>query len=191
VDEPRTLRTPRLLLRHWRDEDLEPFAALNTDPVVMEHFPAPLTRAESDALVVRIQEGFTRDGVGLWAVERADAPGLLGFAGLSVPPPDLPPSLCTEVGWRFAAGAWGHGYAWEAAHAAVVDGRARGVGEVVSFTATGNVRSQAVMSRLGMTHDPAGDFDHPGVPVGSPLRRHVLFRLPADRAPRPPPVRPA
>ena len=173
------IRTPRLLLRRWREADLDPFAAINADPVVMERFPAPLDRAESDALVLRIEEGFQAHGFGLWAVEADGA--LVGFVGLAASRPDLPPSPCVEVGWRLAAGTWGRGLATEAAAAAIEDARRRGVGEVVSFTATTNMRSQRVMQRLGMIRDPDGDVEHPSVPAGSPLRRHVLYRLPADR----------
>jgi ribosomal-protein-alanine N-acetyltransferase len=179
-----SVRTPRLLLRRWRDEDRAPFAELNADPVVMEHFPAPLSRAESDAFADRLDAALEEHGYGLWAVE-ADG-RFVGFTGLQVPRVALPVGPCVEVGWRLARAAWGHGYATEAAAAAIVDARARGVGEVVSFTATTNLRSVRVMQRLGMTHDPADDFDHPSVPVGSPLRRHVLYRLPAGQDPQVP-----
>lgn len=177
-----SVRTPRLLLRRWREEDRVPFADLNADPVVMEHFPAPLSRADSDALVDRVEADLDARGYGLWAVE-ADG-RFVGFTGLQVPRAALPVGPCVEVGWRLARAAWGHGYATEAAAAAIVDARTRGVGEVVSFTATTNLRSARVMQRLGMTHDPADDFDHPSVPVGSPLRRHLLYRLPADQDPQ-------
>lgn len=169
------IRTERLLLRRWREQDRAPFAALNADPVVMEHFPAALTREESDALVERIEAGFAQHGFGLWVVEVDGA--TVGFTGLSVPGFD--PGL-VEVGWRLARSAWGHGYAAEAARAAIAHGRGLGVGEVVSFTAVGNLRSRAVMERIGMTHDPADDFDHPALPEGHRLRRHVLYRLPGD-----------
>ena len=182
------IRTPRLLLRRWREDDLEPFAALNADPAVMEHFPSTLTRAQSDALVARFDHHLQAHGFGLWAVEEDGR--FVGFVGLAVPRPDLPPSPCIDVGWRLAVSAWGRGLATEAAAAAVSDARRHGVGEVVSFTATANVRSQRVMQRLGMTRDPAGDFDHPGVALGSPLRRHVLYRLPAERPPQGPVGRP-
>ena len=175
------IRTTRLLLRRWTEADLEPFAALNADPRVMEHFPSTLSREESDALVGRIEEGFAAHGFGLWAVEVDGA--LIGFTGLSVPRRDVGLGPVVEVGWRLAASAWGRGYATEAARAAVQDGRARGVGEVVSFTATTNLASQRVMQRLGMTRDPADDFDHPALPAGHRLRRHVLYRLPAGRPP--------
>jgi len=171
-----SIRTERLVLRRWREEDKEPFAALNADPVVMEHFPATLTREESDALVERIEAGFDEHGFGWWAVE-ADGE-FIGFTGLSVPRFTAHFTPCVEIGWRLARSAWGRGFATEAARASLEDGFGRaGLIEVVSFTAVPNVRSQAVMRRLGMTHDPAEDFDHPALPEGHPLRRHVLYRI--------------
>ncbi|GIH71493.1 GNAT family N-acetyltransferase [Sphaerimonospora thailandensis] len=170
------IRTERLLLRRWRDGDREPFATLNAGPAVMEHFPAPLTREESDALADHIESGFEQRGFGLWAVE-ADGQ-FIGFTGLSVP--RFTP--CVEIGWRLARSTWGHGYATEAALAVLADGFGRvGLTEIVSFTAVPNLRSQAVMRRIGMTRDPEEDFDHPALPKGSPLRRHVLYRI---RVPR-------
>lgn len=164
------------MLRRWREDDKEPFAALNADPVVMEHFPATLSREDSDALAERIEAGFDEHGFGLWAVE-ADGE-FIGFTGLSVPRFTAPFTPCVEIGWRLARSAWGRGYATEAARASLEDGFGRaGLTEVVSFTAVQNVRSQAVMGRLGMTHDPADDFDHPALPAGHPLRRHVLYRI--------------
>jgi len=173
-------------MRRWRDSDLEPFAGLNGDPEVMEHFPATLSRAESDAFVARIEARFERDGYGLWALEVAETGRFIGYTGLA--PQTFPAHFtpAVEVGWRLARFAWGHGFATEAARAALAFGfeRAR-LEEIVSFTATTNVRSQAVMQRLGMTHEPADDFDHPALPEGHPLRRHVLYRTRADR-PSPP-----
>lgn len=164
------------MLRRWREDDKEPFAALNADPVVMEHFPATLSREDSDALAERIEAGFDEHGFGLWAVE-ADGE-FIGFTGLSVPRFTAPFTPCVEIGWRLARSAWGRGYATEAARASLEDGFGRaGLTEVISFTAVQNVRSQAVMGRLGMTHDPADDFDHPALPAGHPLRRHVLYRI--------------
>jgi ribosomal-protein-alanine N-acetyltransferase len=176
-DGPRLL-TERLVMRRWRDSDLEPFAGLNADPEVMEHFPATLSRAESDAFVARIEARFERDGYGLWALEVAETGRFIGYTGLA--PHTFPAHFtpAVEVGWRLPRLAWGHGFATEAARAALAFGfeRAR-LEEIVSFTATTNVRSQAVMRRLGMTHDAADDFDHPALPEGHPLRRHVLYRL--------------
>jgi ribosomal-protein-alanine N-acetyltransferase len=172
------LRTERLLLRAWREAEREPFAALNADPVVMEHFPAPLSRAESDRMVDRIEDTFRERGLCLWAVEVVDGEPFIGFVGLSAPGFQVPFTPCVEVGWRLAHAAWGHGYATEAARAAIADGFSRlALDEIVSFTSRTNVRSQAVMRRLGMTHDAVDDFDHPRIAVGSPLRAHVLYRL--------------
>ena len=158
--------------------DREPFAALNADPVVMEHFPGTLSRAESDAFVEMIEAHFATHGFGLWAVELPDRAPFLGFVGLSVPRFDAHFTPAVEVGWRLAREFWGAGYATEAARAAVADGfKTFGLEEIVSFTVPANVRSIAVMERLGMTHDPADDFEHPNLPVGHPLRQHVLYRL--------------
>jgi ribosomal-protein-alanine N-acetyltransferase len=172
------LRTERLVLRGFRERDREPFAAMNADPAVMEHFPSTLERPASDAFLDRIDEHWRARGFGLWAVERRDDRAFLGFAGLSDPRFEAPFMPAVEIGWRFARDAWGHGYATEAARAALDFGfETLGLREIVSFTAPANVRSIAVMERIGMTRDPAEDFDHPRVPVGHPLRRHVLYRL--------------
>jgi RimJ/RimL family protein N-acetyltransferase len=166
------IRTERLLLRTWRDSDRAPFAAMNADPVVMEHFPAPLTREESDALVDRIQAHFVTHGYGLWALEHDG--DFLGFTGLAWAE-GLPMSPCLEVGWRLARSAWGFGYATEAARAALEVGL-ENADSVVSFTALTNERSWHVMERLGMRREY--EFDHPRVPDGSPLKRHYLYRTP-------------
>ena len=172
------IRTERLVLRRWLQRDREPFAAMNADPEVMAHFPAPLTREESDALVDRIEAGFAEHGFGLWALEVRSTGAFIGFTGLAVPSFEAAFTPAVEIGWRLQRSAWGQGYATEAARAALaVAFDQTGMREVVSFTSTVNDRSQAVMRRLGMTHDHADDFDHPRVPPGSPLRRHVLYRL--------------
>ncbi|MFC0006336.1 GNAT family N-acetyltransferase [Micromonospora siamensis] len=175
---PPSPRTERLVLRRWRPEDRAPFAAMNADPAVMEHFPATMTAAESDALVDRIEAGFDEHGFGLWALEIADTGRFIGFTGLSVPGFRAHFTPAVEVGWRLCRSSWGHGYASEAAARALrfaFDDA--GLAEVVSFTSTTNLRSQAVMRRIGMTHDPADDFDHPRLAEGHPLRRHLLFRV--------------
>jgi RimJ/RimL family protein N-acetyltransferase len=176
------IETERLLLRAFLDADREPFAALNADPRVMEHFPHRLTREESDAFVDRMGVRWAEDGVGLWAVERRADGAFLGFTGLARHTFEAPFTPAIEVGWRLAVDAWGHGYATEAARASLRFGfEDRGLDEILSWTTIGNARSRAVMERLGMTHDPADDFDHPNVPVGSPIRPHVLYRLSRDR----------
>jgi RimJ/RimL family protein N-acetyltransferase len=176
------LKTNRLLLRRWQVSDREIFAAMNTDPEVMEHFTATLTRDESDALIDRIEAGFEERGFGLWAVEIAGTGQFIGFTGLSVPRFEARFTPAVEIGWRLARSCWGHGYASEAARRALSFAfDDLGLGEVVSFTSTTNLRSQAVMKRLGMTYDPADDFDHPFVDEGHRLQRHVLWRITADR----------
>jgi RimJ/RimL family protein N-acetyltransferase len=172
------LETPRLRLRRWRPSDRAPFADLNADPAVMEHFPAPLTREQSDELVDRIEAGFECHGFGLWALEVRERGEFVGFTGLAVPPFDAHFTPAVEVGWRLARSAWGHGYATEAGREAIAFGFEQiGLEEVVSMTAAGNERSRAVMERLGMTRDPADDFEFPTLAAGDPLRPHVLYRL--------------
>lgn len=172
------LETERLILRGWRSSDREPFAAMNADPRVMKFFPSPLSVEESDRLADRIEEHFERHGFGLCAVEtRADGK-LAGFIGLNVPWFEAHFTPCVEIGWRLAFDYWGRGLATEGARAAMHYSFAElGSKEIVSFTVPGNVRSRRVMEKLGMTHDPADDFDHPELPAGHPLRRHVLYRL--------------
>jgi RimJ/RimL family protein N-acetyltransferase len=172
------VRTERLVLRQWRDDDLEPFAALNADLEVMRYFPAPLTRAQSDALAERERERIARGGWGLWAVEVVDGPPFVGFVGLARPAFDAHFTPAVEVGWRLAREHWGRGYATEAARAALAFGFDElDLAEIVSFTSVLNERSQRVMDRIGMSRDLDGDFDHPSLPAGHPLRRHVLYRI--------------
>ncbi len=168
------------MLRRWRDSDREPFAQLNADPEVMRHFMRPLTREESDGFADRIERQFEEIGYGPWAVEIPREAPFVGFVGLlrHTFPAHFTPAV--EVGWRLDQRFWGRGYATEAARAALADGFQRlGLEEIVSMTVPANVRSIAVMERLGMTRDPADDFDHPNVPEGHPLRRHVLYRIAA------------
>lgn len=172
------LRTSRLLLRSWRDADRQPFAALNADPRVMEHFPKMLDRDESDQIVARIEEHFAQHGFGLWAVEVPGVAPFIGFVGLAVPAYEAHFTPCVEVGWRLAKEYWGHGYATEAAEVALACGFGDyGLDEIVSLTAVGNLRSQRVMQRLGMVTNEAENFDHPKLSPDSPLCRHVLYRL--------------
>ncbi len=170
-------KTPRLRLRQWKDADLAAFAALNADPRVMEFFPSPLSRDASDAMAERCRAAIAGRGWGLWAVEVRKGAAFIGYVGLNVPTVELPFSPCVEIGWRLAFEHWGKGYATEAAREVLRIGFEMLVlDEVVSFTALSNLRSQAVMRRLDMHRDP-NDFDHPAVPLGSPLRRHCLYRL--------------
>ncbi|MGC9499515.1 GNAT family N-acetyltransferase [Streptomyces sp. WG7] len=177
------LRTDRLLLREWRTSDLGPWAAMNADPVVREYFPGVLTREQSEASVARFQADLVRRGWGWWAVEVVATGEFIGFTGLD-PVEDGMPFTGVEAGWRLARSAWGRGCATEAARAVVSHAfREIGLAEVLAVTTATNLRSQAVMRRIGMTRDPADDFDDPGVPEG-PLRRSVVHRLRAgDRRP--------
>ena len=175
------LRSKRLVLRRFDDADLPRFAALNADPVVMEHFPRTRDAAETLRFMERANEEIDRRGYGLWAVERSDTDAFVGFTGLHHHDGDTHPFPCVEVGWRLHRDAWGHGFATEAAEAAIAHGLDIGVRDIVSFTVPANTKSRAVMARLGLTHDPSDDFDHPNLPSDSPLRRHVLYRLDADR----------
>jgi RimJ/RimL family protein N-acetyltransferase len=170
--------TERLRLRRWRSSDRAPFARLNADAQVMEHFPSTLSSDESDALAARIEAHFDEHGFGLWAVEIPDVAPFAGFIGLSVPRFEAHFTPCVEIGWRLAAEHWGRGYATEGAKAVLTFGfRTLALAEIVSFTVPRNVRSHHVMERIGMVHDPADDFDHPALPEGHPLRRHVLYRI--------------
>lgn len=181
---PVRLRTARLLLRSWRDADREPFASLNADPAVCEFLPGTLDRAASDAMVDRLVAHEEEHGFTGWAVEEAESGVFLGYVGLVVPRFDPPfahaADPCVEIGWRVARGAWGHGYATEAARACLDHAfDVLGLPEVVSFTVPANRRSRAVMERIGMTYDSADDFDHPALPAGDRLRPHVLYRAQA------------
>jgi RimJ/RimL family protein N-acetyltransferase len=170
------IRTDRLVLRRWRESDRDPYAALNADPEVMRYFPAALDRAASDAGIDRMEDLFRGQGFGLWALEVAGTGEFIGFTGLNPMPDGVPGAGGMEVGWRLARDAWHHGYATEAATAAV-DVAFKGVGldRIWSMTAVLNRPSQAVMLRLGMT--PYARFDHPVLEPGHPLRRHVVYRL--------------
>jgi RimJ/RimL family protein N-acetyltransferase len=189
----RTHETERLILRPWRDEDLAPFAALNADPRVMEHFPSTLSGERSDHVAGLIRGFLEEHGYGLWAVEVKGGAPFVGFVGLSIPAFEAAFTPCVEVGWRLAAEAWGRGYATEAARESLRVGfEELALDEIVSFTTPRNRASIRVMEKIGMRRDPGGDFGHPRVPEDHPLHRHVLYRLRSDawreaaaRAPEP------
>lgn len=179
------LRTERLLLRQWRDEDLWDFVAMNADPEVMEHFVAPLTAEQSAEMMGRQQSLLDAGHPALFAVELWATGTFIGFIGLSTPSFAAPFTPCVEVGWRLVRSEWGHGYATEGADAALKYGFVTlGLPEIVSFTSAGNARSRAVMERLKMTYDPADDFDHPSLPADHPLTPHVLYRKARPRSSR-------
>jgi 3-dehydroquinate dehydratase/shikimate dehydrogenase len=172
-----TLRTERLLLREWRESDREPFAAMNADPRVMEHFPRTSTREESEAFFDRIVARLEDQGFGLWAVEVAGVAPFIGFVGLN-PADTVLGRPVLEVGWRLDAEHWGHGYATEGGRASLAHAfEVLGQDEVVSFTTTRNERSRHVMEKLGLRRRAEDDFDHPGVDPTWSGRRHVLYRI--------------
>jgi RimJ/RimL family protein N-acetyltransferase len=173
-----TLKTGRLVLRSWCDADLPPFADLNADPRVMAHFPGTLCCDVSNALARAIQGDLVDNGFGLWAVEVPGIAPFIGFVGICEPDFEPPFGPALEIGWRLAFAHWGKGYATEAARTVVAYAFGPlGLEELVSFSVPANRRSRAVMERLGMTHSPTDDFDHPKLPEEHPLRRHVLYRL--------------
>jgi RimJ/RimL family protein N-acetyltransferase len=180
VHAPPMLRTEHLVLRRWRDDDREPFAALNADPKVMAYFASTLNQSQSDALVDWIEAEHDREGFGLWALEVAGTGEFIGFTGLSVPRFKAHFTPAVEIAWRLARASWGRGYATEAARETLSFAfSVLGLHEVVAFTSRLNLRSQAVMYRIGMAQETNGDFERPGLPAGHPLRPHVLWRIAA------------
>ena len=176
-----TIKTQRLLLRQWREEDFAPFAAMNADPRVMEHFPSVKTLEESRKEYQAILEQFKKHGYGWWAVSVIDGPDFIGFVGLNHVNFETSFTPAVEIGWRLAFNYWGKGYATEGAIASLRYGfETLKLKEIVSFTAVQNMKSRAVMERIGMHHDAEDDFDHPRLPEGHPLRRHVLYRIRAS-----------
>lgn len=173
------LKTERLLLRPWSPEDLDGLAAMNADPEIMRYFPTRPDRAESAAMMARVQAHIERHGFGLWALEVPGVSSFAGFVGLFVPAFHAHFTPCVEVGWRLVREAWGQGYATEAGRACLGFAFDRlGLDEVISFTTVENKRSRKVMERLGMKRKPADDFSHPKLPFDHPQRPHVLYRLP-------------
>jgi RimJ/RimL family protein N-acetyltransferase len=175
---PVELTTPRCRLRQWKASDRAAFAAMNADPVVMRHFPARLSRQESDASAERIESAITERGWGFWALEIPGVTPFAGFVGLNEPSWTAHFTPCVEVGWRLAADFHGKGYATEAARAAVAYGFEKlFLTEIVAFTIPANTPSRRVMEKLGMVLDEQGDFDHPRIDRDHPAARHVLYRL--------------
>ena len=166
--------TPRLLLREWEPTDLEPFAALNADPRVMEFFPSPLSAGQTRQFYERIVGEFAACGYGLYAVQRKAEGDFIGYVGLHRIGFSADFTSGVEVGWRLSAEVWGRGYAPEAAAACLLHARdALRLERVVSFTALPNVRSQRVMQKIGM--ERVGEFDHPALPPDDWLCLHVLY----------------
>ncbi|HEX2801893.1 MAG TPA: GNAT family N-acetyltransferase, partial [Phenylobacterium sp.] len=169
------IETDRLVLRPWRDDDRAAFAAINADPRVAVWLGGVRSPVETEAQIARIGRHIARHGYGFWAAERKADRRLVGMIGLKFNE-ETPPGPCVELGWRLAHDCWGQGLATEGARGAMAWGFANlDASEITAFTASDNRASQAVMTRIGMIHDPARDFEHPGLPAGHPLRPHVFF----------------
>jgi 3-dehydroquinate dehydratase/shikimate dehydrogenase len=176
-EDPVSIATARLLLRPWRASDREPFAAMNADPRVMEWFPRLMSAQESDAMATAIDGRMSEQGWGLWAVEVPGVAEFIGLIGLN-PDEDTLGYPVVEVGWRLTAEHWGRGYAPEGARASLAYGfDTLALEEIVAFTSVGNAKSRRVMEKIGMSHDPDEDFDHPRVPRESSRCRHVIYRI--------------
>lgn len=172
------IESERLRLRAWEESDRAPFASMNADPRVMEFFPSCLSMIESNSMMDRMEEQFREHGFGLWAAELIEPGQFIGFIGLGVPGFEAHFTPCIEIGWRLAREFWGRGLATEGARAVVRHASdVLKLDELVAFTVPANLRSRRVMAKIGMTYSPADDFDHPNLPAGHPLRRHVLYRI--------------
>ena len=175
---PHTLTTERLILRPWRPSDRLPFQAINADSRVMEFYPSTLTPAESDALITRIHLHFEQHNHGPYAVQLNETGTFIGYIGLYTSTFEAHFTPAIEIAWRLSADHWGRGLATEGARAVLHHAfHTLQLPSLVSFTVPANLRSRRVMEKLGMTHDPSEDFDHPNLPEGHPLRRHVLYRI--------------
>ena len=180
-DSPVQLQTERLLLRQWRPRDYALFAEMNADEEIMRHFPSTLTKHDSDLMADRIQSLIIAKGWGLWAVERIEDQRFVGFVGLHEPTHDFSFSPCVEIGWRLSRDSWGQGIATEAAQAALKFAfEELKLPQVMSFTPLTNVRSMAVMERIGM-YNTGNDFDHPALPNGHELQRHALYCITTEQ----------
>ena len=172
------IETPRLILREWRDEDLEPFSRINADERVCEFLGKTLTPEETRAMVERNRADFQEQGFGLWALEVKGGPAFIGYTGLGIPSFQAHFTPCVEIGWRLAFEHWGRGYATEAARAVLSHAFTQlGIDEIVSLTVPRNLRSRAVMEKIGMKRDWDGDFDYPMLPPNHHLLRHILYRI--------------
>jgi ribosomal-protein-alanine N-acetyltransferase len=172
-----SIPTERLILRQWRESDLQPFYELNSNPTVMEFLPAVRNREQSDELAGEIQKRIDENGWGMWAVEEKGSEAFIGFVGLNRPTDELPFNPCIEVGWRLSEEYWGKGYATEAGKKALeIAFHELSLQEVVSFTAVRNKRSEAVMKRLGMFNTKR-NFQHPGVSLSDSSSEHILYKI--------------
>ncbi|WP_370200300.1 GNAT family N-acetyltransferase [Roseibium sp.] len=176
------IETERLVLRCWAEAHVDPCVQLCADPVVMRYFPDVLTRDRTLKLIGMFRDCFEKHGVFYAPIELKASGEFIGFAGLDVHDEEaLPIGGCVDIGWRLKRSAWGRGLASEAARAWLRFGfETIGYEEIVAFTVPGNIPSQKVMTRIGMTHDERGDFQHPKLPEGHAFKRHLLYRMTND-----------
>lgn len=175
---PLELRTPRVLLRQWKDSDTDAWALMNADTEVRRYFPSVLSRTEAEGEADRIRASIAQRGWGMWALEVPGVHPFAGFVGLNLPGYEAPWMPAVEIGWRLAPAAWHQGYATEGAAAALHFAFTQlELPQVVAMSVPANTPSHRVMERIGMVRDTAADFDHPRVPDGSPLKRHILHRI--------------
>nr|WP_295782349.1 GNAT family N-acetyltransferase [Rhodoferax sp.] len=175
---PVELRTPRVLLRQWKDSDFNAWAVMNADPEVRRFFPSVLNRSDAQAEGERIRSAIAQRGWGMWALEVPGVHLFAGFVGLNLPRYEAPWMPAVEIGWRLAPAAWHQGYATEGATAALDFAFTHlELPQVVAMSVPTNGPSHRVMDRIGMVRDAAADFDHPRVPDGSPLKRHILHKI--------------
>lgn len=181
-----TIATERLILRPWKETDLEPFAKMNADPKVMEFFPSTFSKEQSNSIARRYIEKMEDKGWGIWAVTAKDVSDFIGMIGLNQIEFSAPFTPAVEVAWRLDSNYWGFGYAPEGATACLEFGfNTLKLEEIVAFTYVNNFRSQKVMEKIGMHHDPEGDFDHPRIEESSPVRKQVLYRLKGNKIENP------
>lgn len=168
--------TERLIIRHYKEEDLPAFIEMNADEKVMEHFPNSLSEEESRAMFERLNTRLDETGKSFWAVELKENNDYIGFIGLSEPNFEANFMPCTEIGWRLRSKYWGKGYATEGSKACLQVGWDQfGLGEIVSFAVTGNLPSIHVMRKLGMIYDK--NFIHPQLQQWPEIEECVLYRV--------------
>ncbi len=177
---PVELHTQRCVLRQWRDDDFAPWAEMNADREVRRYFPSVLDAEQAAAEAGRCRDAIAQRGWGMWALEIPGEFRFAGFVGLNVPHYDAPFVPAVEIGWRLPRAAWDRGFATEAARAALEFAfKHLALREVIAIAVPSNEASLRVMQRLSMLRDATGDFEHPRVEAGHPLRRHVLYRTAA------------
>lgn len=178
-----TISTSRLLLRLWKEGDIDAYYQINQNPDVLEFLPGALTRTEVKNFMARQNQQFVERGFALWAAELKETSDLIGFIGLNYFDYPVHFSPAVEIGWRLSSSFWGKGYATEGARKVIEFGFHQcHLQEIVAFTVPKNIRSQRVMEKIGMVQDMNGDFFHPKLPRKHRLAKHVLYRITSENA---------